>query len=291
MPPTLASFLDIDQTLMFSSTALTRLGVPRADLQVAESIAGRPSGFVHADLPARLKALSAVALVVPTTTRSTAQFLRVQLFSPEVAATAIVANGAVILVDGEPDRDWADRVATCVRSSCLPLSELAPTIDRLSSEQPEKLGGETPPGRVYIVDNTFFCIVFDNLPRAEVMEHAVAIVLGDTNWSVSRQSRKVYVIPEPVSKSAAAAEVQRRYGTGVATAAGDSVLDIDLLRAVDLAIAPRHSASLAAICVDPAVVVTDATGPVASIEIIERMLAFSETIGCGTEALTLQEDR
>jgi hypothetical protein len=59
-------------------------------------------------------------------------------------------------------------------------------------------------------------------------------------WAVSVQGRKVYAVPRPLTKSAAAAEVVARAGGGPLLAAGDSLLDADLLAVADAAIRPAH---------------------------------------------------
>lgn len=57
-------------------------------------------------------------------------------------------------------------------------------------------------------------------------------------WTVSLQGRKIYAVPRPLTKSAAVREVARRTGADLTLAAGDSLLDADLLLAADRAGAP-----------------------------------------------------
>jgi hypothetical protein len=57
---------------------------------------------------------------------------------------------------------------------------------------------------------------------------------------VSLQGRKIYLVPAALTKSAAVAEVARRVGAGIVLAAGDSLLDRDLLSFADAAIRPGH---------------------------------------------------
>jgi hypothetical protein len=57
---------------------------------------------------------------------------------------------------------------------------------------------------------------------------------------VSLQGRKLYLVPTPLTKSSAVAEVARRTGTTFMLAAGDSLLDIDLLEAADRGVHPGH---------------------------------------------------
>ncbi len=59
-------------------------------------------------------------------------------------------------------------------------------------------------------------------------------------WTVSLQGRKIYAVPKPLTKSAAVREVARRTGADLTLAAGDSLLDADLLLAADRGWRPGH---------------------------------------------------
>ena len=91
-------------------------------------------------------------------------------------------------------------------------------------------------------------------------------------WSVSLQGRKVYAVPAGLTKSAAAAEVVARCGGGSLLAAGDSLLDADLLDAADAAIRPAHGELADGGFTRPHVAVTAATGVLAGEELL-RWLA------------------
>jgi hypothetical protein len=85
---------------------------------------------------------------------------------------------------------------------------------------------------------------------------------------VSLQGRKVYAVPRPLTKSAAAAEVLARTGGGAMLAAGDSLLDADLLRAADTAVRPAHGELDDAAFALPHLHVTSARGAAAGAELL-----------------------
>jgi hypothetical protein len=85
---------------------------------------------------------------------------------------------------------------------------------------------------------------------------------------VSLQGRKVYAVPAGLTKSAAAAEVVARCGGGPLLAAGDSLLDADLLDAADAAIRPAHGELADSGFTRPHVVVTATTGVHAGEELL-----------------------
>ena len=85
---------------------------------------------------------------------------------------------------------------------------------------------------------------------------------------MSLQGRKVYAVPRPLTKSAAAAEVLTRTGGGPLLAAGDSLLDADLLAAADAAIRPAHGELADAGFSPDGLAVTRASGVLAGAELL-----------------------
>ena len=108
------------------------------------------------------------------------------------------------------------------------------------------------------------------LPAGWVAE--LAAWCSPRGWAVSLQGRKVYAVPRPLTKSAAAAEVLARAGAGPLLAAGDSLLDADLLTAADHAIRPAHGELAEAGFTLPRLAVTRETGVLAGAELL-RWLA------------------
>jgi len=92
-------------------------------------------------------------------------------------------------------------------------------------------------------------------------------------WRVSWQGRRLYCVPEPLTKSAAVAEVARRAGCDRVLAAGDSLLDTDLLDWADLAVRPAHGELHRAGWCRPQLTVTQSRGVLAGEEILRRLLA------------------
>jgi len=87
-------------------------------------------------------------------------------------------------------------------------------------------------------------------------------------------------VPGPLTKSAAAAEVLAPTGGGTLLAAGDSLLDADLLAAADIAVRPAHGELADAGFDLPRLHVTTATGAAAGAELLgwlrERVVAVGD---------------
>lgn len=221
--------VDLDRTLIYSAGALDLADGDAPVLLPVERHRGGSQSFLTETSAALLARLATVATVVPTTTRTRAQLDRVRLPGPP-AHFAIAANGGHLLVDGEPDRGWATLVAARLRA-CAALVEI-------DTHLRARAGSFVT--AVRSADDLFAYAVVDRaaLPARWVEE--LAAWCAARGWRVSVQGRKVYAVPAPLTKAAAALEIRRRCGGGTLLAAGDSLLDADLLDAADAAIRPAH---------------------------------------------------
>lgn len=258
--------LDLDRTTIYSGAALA-LDVPDADaprLLCVELYRRQPLSFLTECAAADLVALARAATVVPTTTRTPEQLARVHLPGPP-ARYAIAANGGCLLVDGVVDPGWTVRVKGRL-DGCAPLAEVEDHL-QASAGRPFLLTLRT-------ASDLFAYAVVDRaaLPPGWVAE--LGTWCAARGWTVSLQGSKVYAVPGPLTKSAAAAEVRARCGGGPLLAAGDSLLDADLLACADLAIRPAHGELADAGFDAPHLSVTAATGVAAGEELIGRLLAW-----------------
>jgi hypothetical protein len=253
--------LDLDRTTIYSAAALD-LDVPDRDaprLLCVEVYRGAPLSFMTEAAVAAFERLCAVATVVPTTTRTVEQLARVHLPGPP-PRYAIAANGGELLVDGEPDPAWSAAVRARL-AGCAPVAEVAAHLAAVGGEF--VLNRRTAAG--------LFCYaVVDRAALPPDWVPALAAWCAPRGWAVSLQGRKVYAVPRPLTKSAAALEIRDRLGGGPLLAAGDSLLDADLLDAADAAIRPAHGELAEAGFTRDHLTVTDTTGVRAG----EEMLAW-----------------
>ncbi|MFF9480015.1 HAD family hydrolase [Streptomyces sp. NPDC014733] len=266
---------DLDRTLIYSAAAMD-LTMPDAEaprLLCVEVYERRPLSFLTETAAALLTDLAARALFVPATTRTREQYLRVHLPGPP-PRFAVCANGGHLLVDGVPDRDWQRTVAARLAEGCAPLDEVHTHLVRAAD-----------PGwllRARTAEDLFSYLVVDRALLPDGWIETLTAWADARGWSVSLQGRKVYAVPKPLTKSAAVAEVRRRTGATEVLAAGDSLLDADLLLAADRAWRPGHGELAATDWHAPQVTALTERGAAAG----ERILrAFHEAVREGDGAL------
>jgi phosphoserine phosphatase len=257
---------DLDRTLIYSATALG-LGEPDSAaprLVVAEVYRGVPISFLTRRAELLLARLAVCAMFVPTTTRTLAQYERVRLFD-RPPAFAVTTNGARIVVDGDPDGDWTATVTALLASTCAPLGDVADQVAKVADPR-WVLSRREAEG--------YFCYLVVN--RAELPATFVADLTAwcdPLGWVVSLQGRKIYAVPRPLTKSAALAEIVRRTGATRLFAAGDSLLDADLLDAAEFGVRPAHGELADLGWQRGHIAVTSSTGVLAGEEILSHLLA------------------
>ncbi|MEU3054468.1 HAD family hydrolase [Streptomyces griseus] len=257
---------DLDRTLIYSAASLD-LSMPDAQaprLLCVEVYGHKPLSYMTERSAALLTDLAGSTVFVPTTTRTREQYHRIHLPGP-APRYAICANGGHILVDGVSDHDWQRRVETRIAEECAPLTEIRAHL--ATTADPAWLLKER------VAEDLFAYLVVERalLPGEWVKE--LAAWARPRGWTVSLQGRKIYVVPAPLTKSAAMHEVARRTGATRTLAAGDSLLDADLLLAADLGWRPGHGELADEGWRAPHVTALEERGGAAGEEILRRFLA------------------
>ncbi|MET8662020.1 HAD family hydrolase [Streptomyces griseus] len=257
---------DLDRTLIYSAASLD-LSMPDAEaprLLCVEVYGHKPLSYLTETAAALLTEVAASTVFVPTTTRTREQYRRIHLPGP-ASRYAICANGGHILVDGVSDPDWQRRVADRIAAECAPLTEIRAHL--ATTADPAWLLKER------VAEDLFAYLVVERSLLPEEWVRELAAWAGPRGWTVSLQGRKIYVVPAPLTKSAAMHEVARRTGATRTLAAGDSLLDADLLLAADLGWRPGHGELADEGWRAPHVVALAERGGAAGEEILRRFLA------------------
>ncbi len=248
---------DLDRTLIYSRAAFD-LDVPDAaapNLVTTEFYRGAPQSYLTLSAAELLRCLPSGSLV-PATTRTVQQYLRIRLptSSPRYAVTS---NGGNIVVDGQPDPVWRAGITAAVAGTA-PLTE----VERHFAP----LAGHDWVRTVRSADALFCYLVAHDLPGGFVED--LRSFCSERGWRVSVQGRKVYALPGPLTKSAAVQRIYELMGADRLLAAGDGILDADVLELADAGIRPRHGELHDADWNRPHIGVTDGSGILAGEEMV-----------------------
>jgi hydroxymethylpyrimidine pyrophosphatase-like HAD family hydrolase len=210
---------DLDGTLIHSRR---RVPEPEGHL-VVEVYEGRDVGFMAPEAWDLLSQVQRKGYLVPATARTIRQYSRIRF--PEPPRVAVLAGGAIVLVDGEIDPVWDAEVQARLDATGASVTEVA---DRLRSEPTT----EEP----RIGDDRFAYVRV--APEADVVGFTAWCT--ERGWRVVHQDGRIYCHPEGLSKSSPLGRVAELVGAEPAIALGDGLMDAELLSAVPVALTPAE---------------------------------------------------
>lgn len=211
-------FSDLDNTLIFSHR---KKGVE--DKIPVEYLNGKEQSYMPAEL-ARLLTDNQEIMLIPVTTRSVEQYLRVDGLREIVHNEhALVCNGGVLLINGNVDEEW---LRESIELSQIQNSEVNIILKRVQEEGKAKT--------IYVLQDFMFYFVCDDADNYCCYLKEIAN-LNDV--FIEKDSRKIYVIASNINKGACVKRYIRRFGVKDFFTAGDSEFDISMLELESKAIA------------------------------------------------------
>lgn len=249
---------DLDGTIIFSPRAMG--GTVADGLVPVDVDKGETYAYMSPAAAESWRDLADAGSIAPVTTRTAAQYLRVQLPGPP-PKFAIVANGGQLLVDGEPDQSWDRLVSSRLSRSGAAFEEVW-----------ARLAGWSGTGRFRTVRPVAELFAYAVAHERDAWLESFAIEqaswAAELGWRASLQGRKLYVVPNALDKSVAVRDLAERCGARTIVAGGDSLLDRNMLLAADAAVRPAHGELHALGWSAPHVRVTAASGTAAGEEIL-----------------------
>lgn len=212
---------DLDNTLIYSYKR--DIGT---DKVLAERYEGREVSYMTAYAHETLDWIFRHLLFVPVTTRSTEQYRRIWFSEQWMPKLALTTNGGVLLVEGEPDADW------------YAVSKQLAAPAEYAMQQAEAILEEDPNRALDVrrVDGLFVYTKSNNVP--ETMQRLrEGIDLSEVE--LFNNGVKIYVLPRALNKGQAVRRLRARFAEQTRIfAAGDSLFDLPLLAAADIAFCP-----------------------------------------------------
>lgn len=224
---------DLDQTLIYSHRTPMSQAILK-QIRPVEWLEDRYISYMTQNALNKLREISSKVFFVPVTTRTKVQYLRINLHQYGILPQyAVTSNGGTIYYRGLEDLDWTDHIRAG-RDLCLAADDLVNEFEKLADPS------WVLEGSGKMADDLFYyCLINrEKIPLAELA--AFKLWVNENNWELSVQGRKLYLVPRNVNKKAAIQYIREREGLEQVIAAGDSLLDLEMLQAADSAIVPAH---------------------------------------------------
>ena len=214
---------DLDNTLIYSYKH--DIGQNK---QCVEIYQGREISFMTSTSYRGLKEANERLLFVPTTTRTTEQYSRIDL-GIERPKYALVCNGGVLLCDGIRDEAWY-RASLKMVEDCREQMDLGVRI--LQADACVNF-------EVRNIDGLF---LFTKSEKPEESMDRLREKLDLDKVEIRNQGVKVYVLPKVLNKGYAITRLKERLNGDFLIAAGDSGFDVTMLQCADKAFLPPELA-------------------------------------------------
>ncbi len=212
-------YTDLDNTLIYSYKH--EIGQEKTCVEMYEN---REVSYISKKTRYLLEEVAKNILVVPTTTRSVEQYNRIRLGLGSFPY-ALVCNGGVLLENGTPDLAWQEESLALARPGMGELEKAASIL-------------QNDPARCLDIRMIEGLFLFTKSSQPELSAGKLSECLDNTLVDVFCNGTKLYVLPKKLDKGTALKRFKQRMGADRAIAAGDSLFDIPMLEAADVAVAP-----------------------------------------------------
>lgn len=205
---------DLDNTLIYSKNRLNGNKIPIEDFK-------EPS-YMLTSVIHKLKKINNDILFIPVTTRSIAQYSRINLsdIKPKIAFCSHAGN---MIINGEISKEYRDSIV--IRESINQISQCVEYLKKRDFD-------------IRFVDDLFYFMKTEDNDIVKYLKDNI-----DTNLlDIEISAKKLYIFPKNLNKSLAINKVRNMYKEATIIAAGDSILDIPMLEKADISITLEESA-------------------------------------------------
>ena len=212
---------DIDNTILYSYKHRQPEDI------CLEWLDGKPQSYTTANAWHLLAAVSGLPGFVPITTRSLSQYRRIQWPDGKAPRFVLVANGGILLRNGEMDTAWQQETQERIAGEKEEVKQLAEAI----SAAPDFLHSK-------MVDDVY---LFAYQPMADEAQMAALAEKWQkkTQLAAAPSGHKLYFFPHELDKGSAMRRLMEKAGIAQSMAAGDSSIDLPMLEAADCALVPN----------------------------------------------------
>lgn len=230
---------DLDSTLIYSSRHCSLIN--EEELLPVDFYKNQMCSFITKRMQSTLEHINESMIFVPVTTRSRDQYTRIKyIYDVLKPKYAVVANGGIILKNGIELPAWSD----------ISLSKLKQVVSTLDMIKLCSFFLESDFVKTYkSCEDLFIYSILDEDKLSNSISHGEVDInylrvlrsfCKDYNYSVSKQGKKVYIVPKCINKYDPIEYIKHLENITVLVSAGDSLLDYPLIKNSSYGIIPSH---------------------------------------------------
>ncbi|WP_291634034.1 HAD hydrolase family protein [Clostridium sp.] len=230
---------DLDSTLIYSSRHCKLIN--EEELFPVDFYNNNMCSFITKSMQDTLKHINESMLFIPVTTRSPEQYTRMKYFYDVIKPKyAIVANGGIILKNGIELSTWSD-ISSAKIKEVISVRDMIKLCSFFLESDFVKSYKACENLFVYsILDEEMLASTFTNPQITLDYFEALRYFCSKHNYSVSRQGKKVYIVPNCINKYDPLKYIMELENINTFIAAGDSLLDYPMIKHSNYGIVPSH---------------------------------------------------
>lgn len=230
---------DLDSTIIYSSRNCNVIN--KEELFPVDFYNNSNCSFITKSMQDKLDYINKNMLFIPVTTRSPKQYKRMKYFYDVIKPEyAVVANGGIILKNGNELSTWSDIISTKIKgvvsvNTMIKLCSFFLESDFIKSYK--------------TCEDLFIYSIVDEDKLANMLSkqevdldffEVLRLFCSKHNYSLSKQGRKVYIVPNCINKYDPINYIMKLENIDILIAAGDSVLDYPIIEHSNYGIVPSH---------------------------------------------------
>lgn len=221
---------DLDRTLIYSKRFIGDMC--KDDLVAVETNNNKVTSFMTRESLDLLKEIASNVMLVPITTRTKDQYLRINIFEEEISNKyAVTTNGGSIFIDRKLDTDWD----TMIKEKLKDCQDIEKVI-----EMQRRMVTNPAITKRRVAEDMFFYNVIDLDKDKSSNFDEFDEYLSENGWTKYDQGRKIYYVPDALTKKKALIYIMEREGIKNSLVAGDSLLDLSMLEIASKGFVPLH---------------------------------------------------
>lgn len=221
---------DLDRTLIYAERFLASYEKETRSIEIFKE---KPISYISVKALALLKELDKVATVIPITTRNREQYERISIWREYIKPRIyVVNNGGTIFIEGKEDSIWNAKIKK-------QLSELTFSYEEALSLFLSLYKG---PVELYKKSDELIWLVLSD--KNQIDWEAVRAFqrhVEKQGWKIDVNGRKIYLYPACISKWEALHYIKMNYLDEEVVAAGDSLLDAEMIHQAEFGVVPKDA--------------------------------------------------
>jgi hydroxymethylpyrimidine pyrophosphatase-like HAD family hydrolase len=261
---------DLDRTLIYSKRMMQKYPV-EGELLTVEHKEDEAVSFMSQHSMDLLQTFHSEHLFVPVTTRALHQYERIHTIAKVMKPKfAITSNGGTLLIEGKRDMEWDKLIRGQISSTSLANEDMLKAFAQI--HHPSWINSDH-----YIEDLFYmFRVNRESIPYRELAAFEKELV--EMGWKMFLHGKKLYILPYYLSKAWAVKHLQSYVDYDIHVAAGDSILDYDMIVQADIGYSPTHGELFGSQETDSKVRWLNEKGVASTEELLSQLLKSNETL-------------